>query len=193
MALFYHPHVRCFLALDLPAPVCNHLAGLAQHFGSKGKVKWVPADQIHVTLVFAGEIAPDAAERLREALREIEVPRLSLALTGLGHFPPRGEPRVVWAGLGGDVEALTTFQQQLAAIAEAHGVPREKRAFVPHVTLGRVRSPFGALALIDQLKTVGATVNTKPFSPTDLVLYRSELQRGGPVHTPMLRRPAPIA
>ena len=55
MAVFYHAAVRCFVALDLPRPVCNYLAGLARQFGSKGNVKWVPATQLHLTLVFAGE------------------------------------------------------------------------------------------------------------------------------------------
>lgn len=191
--VFYHAPVRCFVALDLPAPVRNHLAALASQFGKKGAVKWVPADQLHVTLVFAGDITQEDFEGLREEVRTIDVPALSLCLQGLGHFPPRGEPRVVWASLGGDVEALTNLQGDLAHRALRHGVPPEKRGFVPHVTLGRVRSPFGALALIDALKTVGQTLNDKPFAPTGLVLYQSELLPSGPIHTAMLRRPMPAA
>lgn len=193
MRVFYHAAVRCFVALDLPRPVCNYLAGLAQQFGSKGQVKWVPADQLHVTLVFAGELPRENVDGLRAALAAIDVPPLSLHLAGLGHFPPRGEPRVVWAGLGGDVAALLALHEQVAAAAEANGVERDEREFVPHVTLGRVRSPFGALALIDQLRQVGATLRDKPFAPTGLVLYQSELRPSGPIHTPLLRRPVPVA
>ncbi len=182
--------MRCFVALDLPSPVCNYLAGLAGQFKKKGDVNWVPQDQLHVTLAFAGDVPAETVDALREVVRTIDVPPLSLSLQGLGHFPPHGEPRVVWAALGGDVEALTRLQAELAAHAERLDVPREKRGFVPHVTLGRVRSPFGALALIDQLKTVGQTLNQKPFAPTGLVLYQSELRPGGPIHTPLLRRPA---
>ncbi|MBL9075942.1 MAG: RNA 2',3'-cyclic phosphodiesterase [Planctomycetes bacterium] len=183
--------MRCFVALDLPRPVCNYLAGLADQFGQKGKVKWVPADQLHLTLVFAGDLEDAQVDGLRRDLATIDVPALSLRLQGLGHFPPRGEPRVVWAALGGDIEALTALQERVAALAEQHGVERDERGFTPHVTLGRVKSPFGALALIDQLQQVGATLRDKPFAPTGLVLYRSELLKGGPEHTPLLRRPAP--
>ena len=189
--MVYHARVRCFVALDLPAPVCTDLAGLAGQFQKKGDVKWVPADQLHVTLVFAGDVGDATVDALREVVRTIAVPPLSLSLQGLGHFPPRGEPRVVWAALGGDIEALNTLQAQLAQQAERLGLPREKRGFVPHVTLGRVRSAFGALALIDQLKSVGQTLEKKPFHPTGLVLYRSELRPSGPIHTPLLRHPSP--
>ena len=189
--MVYHAAVRCFVALDLPTPVCNYLAGLAVRFENKGKVKWVPPDQLHLTLVFAGDVSEPTVDALREVVRTIEVPPLSLSLQRLGHFPERGEPRVVWAALGGDIEALTALQTRLAQQAERLDVPREKRGFVPHVTLGRVRSPFGALALIDQLKSVGQTLEQKPFHPTGLVLYRSELRPGGPIHTALLRRPSP--
>jgi RNA 2',3'-cyclic 3'-phosphodiesterase len=193
MAVFYHAIVRCFVALDLPRPVCNYLAGLAQQFGAKGNVKWVPPDQMHLTLVFAGDLPRENVDRLRTALTAIEVPPLSLSLAGLGHFPPRGEPRVVWAGVGGDVEALAALHEEVATAAEANGVERDDRDVVLHVTLGRVRSPFGALALIDQLQQVGATLRDKPFAPTGLVLYQSELRPSGPIHTPLLRRPVPSA
>ena len=58
--------MRCFVALDLPPPVCIYLAGLAQLFQKKGNVKWVPADQLHVTLVFAGDVEEEAVEGLRK-------------------------------------------------------------------------------------------------------------------------------
>jgi 2'-5' RNA ligase len=189
--LVYHAEVRCFVALDLPTPVCNYLAGLAARFEKKGKVKWVPPDQLHLTLVFAGDVDEPTVDALREAVRTIAVPKLSLSLQGLGHFPERGEPRVVWVALGGDLEALTALQAELAGQAERLGVPREKRGFVPHVTLGRVRSAFGAFALIDQLKAVGQTLEQKPFAPTALVLYQSELRPGGPIHTALVRQPSP--
>lgn len=183
--------MRCFVALELPVTVCNYLAGLATHFQRKGQVKWVPPDQLHATLVFAGEIDEPTAMALQETVRTMELPPLSLHLQGLGHFPPRGEPRVVWAGLGGDVDALVALQRQLATRAAELEIPTEKRPYVPHVTLGRVKSPFGALALVQQLQTVGATLRDKPFAAAALTMFASELRPSGPVHTPLVRRPLP--
>lgn len=185
--------MRCFVAIDLPRPVCNYLAGLAGQFGKQGGVKWVPAHQLHVTMVFAGDVDDDTIAGLREDVGTVALPKLTLHLTGLGHFPARGEPRVVWAALGGDIDALAALHFELAERAERRGVAHEKRPFVPHVTLGRVKSMFGALALVDKLKTVGTTLRDKPFAATALVLYASELRPGGPLHTPLLERPLPVA
>lgn len=185
--------MRCFVALDLPAPVRNHLADVAASLRGRFDVKWVAKDQLHLTLLFAGELPDENAAPLAEVVREVELPPLSLSLHELGAFPPRGIPRVVWVGLAGDVEALTALQQELANGAEPLGVARERRGFVPHVTLGRVKSQFGALALLDELKKAGERLKTKPFAPTALVLYQSELQRSGPVHTPLVHRPVPAA
>lgn len=177
--------MRCFVALDLPAPVRNHLVDAMQPLRARFRVKWVPVDQLHVTLVFAGDLDAGAVAPLADAVRTVVLPPLSLRLQGCGHFPPRGMPRVLWAGLGGDVEALAHLQAELAARATALGVPRERRAFVPHVTLGRVTTPFGALALVDELQRAGAMLRDRPFAPTELVLYASELRPGGPLHRPL--------
>jgi 2'-5' RNA ligase len=179
--------VRCFVALDLPQPVCNHLAGFAAEVGNKGKVKWVPPEQMHMTLVFAGELADADARQLGAALARFAMPPLWLHLQGLAHFPPRGEPRVLIAEVGGQLEPLRAAQEALAALGEACGVPRDRRPFVPHITLGRVKSLFGALALVQQWQRLGASLRNKPFAPTALTLYRSELQPGGPVHTTLQR------
>ena len=183
--------MRCFVALDLPAPVRNHLADVIAPLRERFDVKWVAKDQLHLTLVFAGELPDDLVAPLADMVRHVELPPLSLSLSALGCFPPRGMPRVVWAGLSGDAEALGALHADLSAAAETLGVPRERRDFVPHVTLGRVKSQFGALALIDELKKGTERLKPKPFAPTALVLYRSELRRAGPVHEPLVHRAVP--
>lgn len=187
------PHVRCFVALDLPPPVCNYLAGLRSHFGSMGQLRWVPADQLHLTLLFAGELPEAELPALQAAVASAPLRALQLHLAGLGHFPPRGEPRVLWAGLGGDLEGLAALHGHLTTATAELSVPREDRDFTPHITLGRVKSPFGALALVGKCAEVGATLRPKPFPAVALCLYSSVLRPSGPVHTPLLRRALPTA
>ena len=183
--------MRCFVALDLPRPVCNYLAGLSGQLRGKGDVKWVPAHQLHLTLAFAAEDDEATVEGLRAAVQDAPLEPLMLSLAGLGHFPQRGEPRVLWAVLGGDLAGLGALYEHVAARADALGVEREKRGFVPHVTIGRVKSPFGALALIDAVRKLGGELRDKPFAATALTLYGSELRPGGPIHTVLLQRTLP--
>jgi RNA 2',3'-cyclic 3'-phosphodiesterase len=183
--------VRCFVALDLPAPVRIHLAEITRPLRGKYDVKWVDADQLHLTLLFGGELDDDAAGELVRIVEEAPLPPLSLRLQQLGHFPPRGLPRVLWAGLGGDTDAVTELHRGIDTLARPLGIEREKRGFTPHITLGRIRSDFGALALVDELRKLGDQLKPKPFTPTELVLYRSVLKPSGAVHSSLVRRVVP--
>ncbi|MFO1031042.1 MAG: RNA 2',3'-cyclic phosphodiesterase [Planctomycetota bacterium] len=185
--------MRCFVALDVPAPVCNHLAEVTKPLRSRYDVKWVHPSMMHMTLVFAGELDDEAVAELADLVREVPLPPLSLRLERLGHFPPRGLPHVLWAGLGGDAALVTELQRELTERAKPLGIEREKRGFTPHITLGRVKSEFGALALVDELRALGDQLKGKPFAPTRLVLYRSELRPGGAAYTALVDRPVPLA
>lgn len=179
--------MRCFAALDLPSPVRNHLIKVSAPLRDRYDIRWVAHEQLHLTLLFAGELPEENVEDLLDIVEDIALPPLSLALNGFGTFPPKGMPRVVWTGLAGD-EALMGLQQELTERAEPLGVTHEKRGFKPHVTLGRVQGRFGLLALIDQLKELNEELNPKPFAPTALTLYRSTLTPRGPEYDVMLRR-----
>lgn len=181
--------MRCFLALDLPVPVYNYLGNLARGSLTKGEVKLVHPDQMHVTLVFAGEAENHTMSALRAAVESVELEPMSFSLDGLGCFPFRGEPRVIWAGLRGDLDLLEDLQEDLAELADEADIPRDRRPFHAHVTLGRVKSPFGAYAIKGELEEVGPTLRDKPFETQALSLYTSELTPQGPIYTRLLERP----
>lgn len=180
--------MRCFVALDLPTPVCNHLVKVSAPLRDKYDVRWVPREQMHVTLLFGGELGPDEVDALTDIVDDLELPPIALSLDGFGVFPPKGLPRVVWAGLVGDTEAIRRLQVELTDRAEPLGIQREKRAFTPHVTLGRVQGKFGLLTMIDEMKKLGDGLNPKPFSPPSVTLYESTLTPKGPIYDVILRR-----
>ena len=185
--------MRCFVALDLPVPVRNHLANVVRPMHGRYQVRWVEPEHMHATLLFAGDIDDDTTDDLASILDELPLGPMSLHLDQLGHVPPRGVPRVLWAGLGGDIEVVDALQAELAERGEDLGIERDPRGFTPHVTLGRVKSPFGALALIDDLQELAAQLKPKPFAPTALTLYASELLPSGPVYEVIATRPCPTA
>ena len=165
--------MRLFVAVELHADVNAQLSRALEALRPCHGYRWVKCVQLHVTCKFLGEV--DAARvvlprgDLAVALRAIEVPALQLGVRGLGQFPPRGRPRVVWAGLSGDVAALEALAERVDRACAALDFPREDRPFRAHVTLARVNDdarpgPLPAVSLeaapqpIDGLHLIHSTL-----------------------------------
>ncbi len=179
--------LRCFVALDLGPEIRERLSTVIERLRSHGAaVRWVRPAQIHITLVFLGSIASERVDVVRDALGEIELPPpMSLRLAGFGSFPPRGRPRVLWAGLDGDVDAVVELQRRIAARLESLGFPRERRPFRPHVTIGRVKGPRGledVMAAMDRIEVPAQSVEVTAFS-----LYQSTLRPEGAKYDELAR------
>ncbi len=146
-------------------------------------VRWVRPEGIHLTLKFLGEIDEEQAGRLGDLL-SAEVarwPRMSLEVAGIGAFPERGEPRVVWAGCRGDLSKLAGLAQAVERAADQVGVPRERLPFVAHLTIGRVKSGRNA----KRLRAAIENQREVPLGREEVarfVLYRSTLTPDGPIY-----------
>ena len=92
---------RLFVALDLPASVKKSLEPLGKGLGD---VRWLLPEQQHLTLRFIGDVDHGAMHDVTEALATVPARPFQLMLKGLGHFPPRGEPRVLWVGVDKSAE-----------------------------------------------------------------------------------------
>jgi len=103
-------------------------------------IRWTKHDQLHITLVFIGEVPDQRAATIVESMREpIPHPPFRFELGGIGAFPPRGAPRALWLGVKSGAEQMIRVQSLVADRLEAAGVEREHRPFSPHLTLGRWR------------------------------------------------------
>ena len=136
---------RLFVAVDLPAGVKEGLAAAVGQLRGllPAGVRWVNPAGIHLTLKFLGEVDGGLAEPLLAALQRemagVDKTPFPLHLDGLDVFPNRREPRVIWAGVGGDLVTLSEIQRRVETAAADLGLARERREFRPHLTLGRVR------------------------------------------------------
>ncbi len=141
--------VRLFVAMGIPQEAIDALAGVIGKLKAKGvsQVRWSKPEAIHLTLKFLGEVdATRAASTNIEALvgamerAARGTGPLRLGLAGLGGFPDLTSPRVVWAGLTGDVEKVVELAARVdRELEQAGGFRREERPFAPHLTLGRLR------------------------------------------------------
>jgi 2'-5' RNA ligase len=178
--------IRAFLAIDLPETLRPGLA-LAQGELKKSHadVRWVPQGNIHITLKFFGNLPDAAVPPIIAAARQAASQQapLSLEVLGAGAFPSSRSPRVVWLGLGGDLLPLSQFFYRLEKAFAQLGYPPEGRAFNPHLTLGRVRSPEGRAQLSRAIEKL--VVAWPPFQVREIILYQSVLSPKGSTYTPL--------
>jgi 2'-5' RNA ligase len=187
--------MRLFLALDLPADVKDGLAEAVWSrrdwwdAGTGSHLRKVPAENLHVTLKFLGDVPDDRVAAVRAAVAAGVPPvgPIELRPAGAGFFPPRGAARVFVVHLVGDVEPLGRVYAGVEAALEPLGFPREGRAFKPHVTLGRARDRRGAPAAIRRPVEQNPTLAGEAFVVDAVTLFGSDLRPGGPVYTAVER------
>jgi len=174
--------MRVFVAIEISDEVRAELARTQQTLAvASAKVKWVAPENIHLTLKFLGDIDEETAGPVRAAMAAAAGGGpFAFEVAGLGTFPPRGKPRVVWAGVTEGAQAATRLQAKLEAALRPLGFRAEKR-FVPHLTLGRVKSPKGADELMARIEGhAGAAFGT--CSAAEMTLFQSTLTPQGAVY-----------
>jgi 2'-5' RNA ligase len=179
--------IRAFLAIELPDALRPSLAQVQEELKrSRAEVRWVPVGNIHLTLKFFGNVPDEEIEALAQAARAAaaETAPLQLQVTNAGAFPSPQAPRVVWLGLGGDVIPLTQLFYRLEKAFAALGYLPEGRAFNPHLTLGRVKSPVNRERLARLLAKL-PPLNWPPFEVKELILFQSVLSPQGSKYTPL--------
>jgi RNA 2',3'-cyclic 3'-phosphodiesterase len=133
--------VRLFIAIKISPEIQQAIAALLQEFRVLApQIKWVRAENLHITLKFLGETPDQKLSPLQNALSGIRFDQsVNLVIHGLGFFPNDRRPKVLWAGM----QASQNLQSLAANIdAEVHrlGFPNEERPFAPHLTLARLQS-----------------------------------------------------
>ena len=182
---------RVFVAIELDTASAGSIARLVQ--GLKAKlpdVRWSRPEQLHLTLKFIGEVdnreLPQFCEALREACAGIDA--FSLELGGLGAFPKNKPPRVVWVAAEDPQGVLGTLAERLDERMSALGIPRENRAFTPHLTLGRVSRGADLQRLQQAMEQATAQVAAR-CEVDELVLLASVKEQGQVVYEALDRVP----
>ena len=177
--------MRLFIAVDLPEETRREIAVrqkliAAPLVRSGGSLKLVAPEQMHLTLLFLGEVqearVPAAIVAMSTA---VDLPAFEMAFGGAGVFPPRGAPRVLWMGVTAGAAPLTSLQREIAERIRRLGIAFDDRPFHPHLTLGRWRESRGsakAAALHDVPEIASLRV-------TRATLYQSRLSASGRAYT----------
>jgi 2'-5' RNA ligase len=181
--------LRLFVAVLIPEDVRGRLGAAQERLRAAGaEVSWVKPDNIHLTLKFLGDTDPGALPRIQAALRGVGPQgAFRLTLEGLGAFGGRA-PRVVWAGVTVGMQPLAGLAGAVDGVLGRVGIAREKRPFAAHATLGRVRSPRNAEALLAGIQA-GRAEDFGEVAVQEFALMQSRLHPQGSIYTPLDRYP----
>jgi 2'-5' RNA ligase len=165
---------RLFIALVLPDRIKLSLEPLTRGLGD---LRWRTPDQQHLTLRFIGEVDGGLMNDLTEALALVPGTPFDLRLKGVGHFPPRGQPSVLWVGVEKSLE-LGRLKRRIDRVLATVGIERDSRRFSPHVTIARIRGPLAPIRLGTYLMR-HALYRSKPFAISSFHLFSSRLHPAG--------------
>jgi 2'-5' RNA ligase len=169
---------RLFVAIDVPDFIQRALVDLDPHIRG---VRWVDPNQMHLTLGFYPDVPEDVDLRLREKLSAIEFKAFFLPIIGLGKFPEKGHPKVVWIGVGGGHPHLFQLYKRVQEAAFQCGLSLEERPFHPHVTIARCRDV--SEGAVGKFLKSNVDVDLGMVRIEAFYLYSSKLTPAGPIHT----------
>jgi len=191
--------MRLFIALDIDDAIRERIARFEQGVsGFAPEARWQKPESLHVTLKFVGEQPEPALENIKQALSTIDASPIDIQFRGQGFFPTAKSARVFWIG----IEAGPQLATLAAAIDEKMsllGIPKEERAFSPHLTLargaGRSASPRrtktdGPNRVFQRLQEKLAVLPTPEFgtmTAREFFLYQSQLSPKGSKYTKQAR------
>ncbi|MFH1241530.1 MAG: RNA 2',3'-cyclic phosphodiesterase [Pseudomonadota bacterium] len=167
---------RLFVAIDLPEETRQQLATMC--YGVPG-ARWVPEDQLHLSLRFIGEVDGGRGRDIIEELATIQSSPFSLRLKGAGHFPPRQEPRVLWVGVERN-DALLQLRNKVEYTLVRLGLAPEGRKFSPHITLARLKGT--SVSKVVAFLAYNGLYESSFFEVSEFVLYSSTLSPKGALY-----------
>ena len=184
--------IRSFLAFELPSDIRTVLERVAGDVRRSGlDARWVKVENIHLTVVFLGNMKTEDLEGTKKVAEETcpAYGPFDIALGGAGCFPNTRKPRVIWLGLEGNLDRMALFRDALQENLEPFGVKAEKRPFRPHLTLGRFKKPGRSDGRLLKILSAHKDLTSPVCSLNELVLFKSDLKPGGAVYTKMLSWP----
>ncbi len=173
-----HRSKRLFVGITLPTYIVSEIDKLTEPLPG---FRWMANEQRHVTLKFIGDAGVGDEEAIRRVLGVVRVEPFFLAVDGVGCFPGRGRPGILWAGLGKGHPRLFQLHKKVEDGLYGIGFIPENRTFHPHITLARCKE--AAPGSVFQFVKDHRDFTTAPFKVEGFNLYSSQLHSTGSTYT----------
>lgn len=178
--------IRTFIAVEIGDAIRDAAVALQRQLARAGaSAKWVEPQNIHVSLLFLGDVEELDLVPICRAVKEVAArePAFPLSVSGVGAFPNARRPKVLWAGITDGAEQLQRLYTRLEEkLLDLGCYRKEERAYTPHVTLGRVKADADANALAAELAKL-RTWEGGHTTVDEVLVFSSELRPDGPEYT----------
>ncbi len=178
--------VRAFVAIKIDTRVAQRIGEAQSNLNTAFTgIRWVKPENLHLTLKFLGSVGDDKVTPIADALgRALHLtPCFSVACRGLGVFPDIRKAKVLWVGLEG--KPLAHLAATVEDALEPMGFAREKRAFKPHLTIGRWRDSAGRSDLLRRELERWQRQDFGTSKVNEVILIQSVLKPTGAAYTPL--------
>jgi len=186
ISLDYHLKInhekRVFIGIPIGCKIKSILSIVKSSINyNPSHIKWIPAENIHLTLLFLGNISnKDLPHLILSVEKKISSNNFQLTIKGTGVFPSSKSPKVLWLDLGIGVDELTSLQQQIKESVEIFNENYQEITFTPHITIAKIRRLGRKIDVLPFLNTVYSPIELEVNS---IYLYESQLSPEGAQYT----------
>jgi 2'-5' RNA ligase len=183
--------VRAFLSINITdSSILTGIRNLQGLLDRKAaKMKLVEEQNIHFTMRFFGDISLSEADSIESCLDSIVFDTFTIDILGVGAFPSKRKPRVIWIGVGKNADSMVALKDQIDGQLEVIGYRRERPPFTPHATIARVRQTFDRDGLESNLDSLPHT-SLGVMRVDMLTLMKSTLTPSGPIYESLWNKAA---
>jgi 2'-5' RNA ligase len=182
--------IRCFIAVYPDAVALQRIAEFIDCCRQRNStIKWEQALQVHITIKYIGDIPRGSIRTIETRLREqlAQRPVINATIEQTGAFPNYRRPSVIWIGCTEHAAELQAIQQTTEDVCWSAGTPKERKAFTPHFTIGRVKNYTRVGDLQNDLEA--CSLKSFPVEFDALRIMESTLTPLGAIHKELIRIP----
>lgn len=181
--------VRTFLSVNIEnEDLLSRLKYLQRRLDTDAaKLKMVEEENIHFTLRFFGDVTHAQLEKIQTSLESVDLDTFSIEIHGVGAFPTKRRPRVIWVGVTRNGNLMVELKSEVDKHLEKVGYQRERKPFTPHATIARVRRVYDRDGLYTQLDLLSAA-DIGTMTVSEFTMMKSTLTPSGAIYDTIWKR-----
>jgi 2'-5' RNA ligase len=179
--------IRCFVAIEISETIQTLLTCVQEELRKDIRgASWVKRGNIHLTLKFLGDIAPNQISTIKNAIEQVVGTRspFLMEIGSIGAFPNLTRPRIIWAGVKTGADEVTAIAKEIDIGVSRHGYARDEKLFRPHLTLARLKSRINLKPLVSVFQLYD-TISGATMVVNEIRVVQSHLRPSGAVYTPL--------